>query len=260
MEYEVFSNSGLESFCVPPCVKYLGGKLFYGCKNLKTVQLTNGVQAIGKSCFAECRQLSTIEIPASVMYVGREAFCNCVALKNLVVKSHNTEWKEEVFTTTRIWRPDLRYNPRTIYSNLPDINIECYAGATIQSYAREHNLKCSRLTGIPEKAPNVEFSLNTVIGIQIWEITKPRSEEHRLLSFLSHYDTVITTEYFSFEGSTTPPSKHTDAWLLDGGIVKLDALWSWLGYNQGGYHQYFKSQYDFTSSRCIKLSRLLEGW
>lgn len=80
-----FEGSGLESFMFPNRNEQhsVVSGLFYGCKNLKSVQLPEGVQSIGESAFSGCAGLRTINVPASLMEVKADAFKNCESLESL---------------------------------------------------------------------------------------------------------------------------------------------------------------------------------
>ncbi|MBQ8967923.1 leucine-rich repeat protein [Ruminococcus sp.] len=57
-----------------PANAILGAGAFYGCTDLKSVDIVEGVPAIGKSAFADCGNLMKVTIPYSVESVGEDAF------------------------------------------------------------------------------------------------------------------------------------------------------------------------------------------
>jgi hypothetical protein len=57
---------------------------FYGCKNLKTVTIADGIENIGNLAFCGCNSLEEIVIPDSVETLGHEVFNDCTSLKKVV--------------------------------------------------------------------------------------------------------------------------------------------------------------------------------
>ena len=62
------------SYTVPKSVKTIGAVAFYGCKYLKSVELTNKVKSIQGMAFFDCREISGIYVPKSVKKIGNYAF------------------------------------------------------------------------------------------------------------------------------------------------------------------------------------------
>ena len=90
---------------IPCTVKSIGNSAFYGCSNLKTVQLNEGLQIINNKAFAET-PIEQIIIPNSVTsikgaksYAYREdaAFYNCTSLKTVVIGTGITSLEQYVF-------------------------------------------------------------------------------------------------------------------------------------------------------------------
>lgn len=55
---------------------------FFGCKNLKTLKIGNGVKTIGKWAFAGCSSLDYFSAGYNVESIGEEAFSDCIGLTN----------------------------------------------------------------------------------------------------------------------------------------------------------------------------------
>jgi len=55
----------------------IGSSSFYGCSNLKYVEIPNKVVSIGNSAFGFCVNLESIIIPESVAYLGESVFTLC---------------------------------------------------------------------------------------------------------------------------------------------------------------------------------------
>ena len=78
----IFDHSTLESVHLPPTLRELGAKTFMLCKNLKVIELPQGLEKIGKQCF--CCDIEQISIPSSVMHIGHIAFSGCHRLQSVV--------------------------------------------------------------------------------------------------------------------------------------------------------------------------------
>lgn len=70
-----------------PAASSYGGSdsMFCGCKNLKTVIITNGVKSIGAHSFSGIGSLTQISIPDSVTSIGAYAFNGCSGLKSISI-------------------------------------------------------------------------------------------------------------------------------------------------------------------------------
>ena len=66
----------LTELVLPPQVGDIGDEAFFGCRNLQTVILPEGLRRIGKKAFRGTA-LQEIRIPASVTEIGARAFQNC---------------------------------------------------------------------------------------------------------------------------------------------------------------------------------------
>ena len=60
----------------------IGAKAFYGCSNMITAELGNGILSIGESGFSSCSKLESIVIPDSVVAINDSTFCDCIVLNS----------------------------------------------------------------------------------------------------------------------------------------------------------------------------------
>lgn len=75
-------NTKVEKVTCPDSLRYLGNKcmgktgwgVFYGCRNLKTVVLNEGLEHIGNGAFEGCSAIEEFDFPDSLSYVGYKAF------------------------------------------------------------------------------------------------------------------------------------------------------------------------------------------
>ena len=62
-------------------VTTIGPEALFGCENLESVSLPDGLKTISASAFAGCSGLVNLALPASVATIGPKAFENCTALQ-----------------------------------------------------------------------------------------------------------------------------------------------------------------------------------
>ena len=61
----------------------IGIRVFWCCRNLKSVAIPNSVEEIGISAFEGCSSLTSIIIPDSITKIDDTAFLNCLSLKEI---------------------------------------------------------------------------------------------------------------------------------------------------------------------------------
>lgn len=71
---KAFAFAYIRSLELPPNVRKLGENAFYGCFNLETVKLNEGLEEIGGKAFADCYDLTEINIPSTVKHIDETAF------------------------------------------------------------------------------------------------------------------------------------------------------------------------------------------
>lgn len=91
---------GLSTYCFINCtslrrfdmmnVRVLSEGTFYGCSNLKVVNLNSNLERIEKSAFYGCARLENISIPQSVLVISSEAFALCSGLKSITLNHRQT--------------------------------------------------------------------------------------------------------------------------------------------------------------------------
>lgn len=87
-----FNNSTVESVVIPKSVKAIEKEGFRLCRNLKTIEISEGVEKIGSLAFANCSKLTEISIPKSVTFIDSYSFGACLSLKRINVSADNAKY------------------------------------------------------------------------------------------------------------------------------------------------------------------------
>lgn len=76
-------NSIIETLRIPGCIRSIGTNAFANCKNLKRVEIGEGLTSLEVCCFGGCELLEEILLPDSLETVYDCAFANCPALEEI---------------------------------------------------------------------------------------------------------------------------------------------------------------------------------
>ncbi|MDR0633194.1 MAG: leucine-rich repeat domain-containing protein [Holosporales bacterium] len=82
-ERAFYGCKNLKGIELLPGIQFIGERAFYGCKNLKGIEFPEGVQIIGDNAFGGCERLEKVSIPASIQAIGAGAFDGCCQLKSV---------------------------------------------------------------------------------------------------------------------------------------------------------------------------------
>ena len=74
-EYEgnVFYGTAIETIALPSTLKRLEAETFSWCRNLKNIDIPNGVEYIGKKCFS-CSRIEEIRLPSTLRKINSDTF------------------------------------------------------------------------------------------------------------------------------------------------------------------------------------------
>ncbi len=97
-----FGNTSIESVIIPDSVATMESYVFYGCKSLKNVVLSRGLEEIGANAFKECAALEGIIIPDNIKIIRANAFYGCNSLKSIVIPNSVAHMGDRVFNNPDI--------------------------------------------------------------------------------------------------------------------------------------------------------------
>lgn len=84
-------NKEAESLLIPSTINGIpvkGTNNYYacqGCKNLKTLTISEGVKVLAGGAFRNCPQLKTVNLPSTITKIDFEAFSGCTSLENITI-------------------------------------------------------------------------------------------------------------------------------------------------------------------------------
>ena len=133
-------------------VTEISDRAFYGCSNLTSVTIPEGVTSIGTRTFDNCSSLTSITIPDSVTSIGSYAFEDCSSLESLTIPDSVTSIGDSAFShcssLPSVTIPDsvtsIGYDAFYNCSSLTSVTI--LEGVTSIGYDAFRN--CSSLTSI----------------------------------------------------------------------------------------------------------------
>lgn len=153
-----FSETGLECVKFPRSLRELGGDAFGDCKDLKYIELNEGlteipvdafmgtgikelkipdsVETIHDSAFYDCKKLESIEFGTNLTKIGSYAFSSCGISRELKFPESLQGIGESAFKKTRVWVIDFRN-----CTKLDDIGRDAF----------EDCKYLTRVYGLPEK-------------------------------------------------------------------------------------------------------------
>ena len=102
MQY--YASSSYKTYHIPNRLKNVtitGGNLFYGafygCSNITSIDITQGVTSIDSYAFYNCSSLANVVIPYGVTYIGNRAFYLCQSLTNIDIPRSVTSIADYAF-------------------------------------------------------------------------------------------------------------------------------------------------------------------
>ena len=87
----------IEEVTLPSSIKCIEHAAFFGCKNLKRVNLSDGLEIIGADSFSGCDSLKTIILPTTLKKIYKYAFAGCESLQEIVIPEGVTSIGDAAF-------------------------------------------------------------------------------------------------------------------------------------------------------------------
>lgn len=81
----MFAKSGLESIRLPFSLRVVEDSCFWSCRDLKSVEFSEGLEQIESDAFANTG-LESVNLPASLRKLAQRAFGHCESLKSARMK------------------------------------------------------------------------------------------------------------------------------------------------------------------------------
>jgi len=138
--YAFVNLDGLTEISIHSAIQSVGENAFYGCSNIKTVELPvsalacidkakleqvtiNSGTEIPTSAFASCSNLKTIQLPSSVVSIKSNAFSNCSKLEEIIFDGTVIQWCNIAF--------ENNYSNPMYYTNKLRIDGELLRGEVV---------------------------------------------------------------------------------------------------------------------------------
>ena len=87
-----FGCANLKSIDIPTGVLMIEDSAFCYCSELTTVKISDTVTTIGGAVFMHCKKLSNLIIGKGVTYIGWYTFENCLSLSSITFTGTVAEW------------------------------------------------------------------------------------------------------------------------------------------------------------------------
>ena len=130
----------LTSVTIPDGVTYIGGHAFHACTSLEMITIPDSVTFIWNNAFSYCTSLEAVTIPANVTYIGNEAFYCCTSLKSATISASVTYIGDRAF--------GYYYDTNTNEAKKVDgFKISCYKDTAGEQYAKDNGFDYEILDG-----------------------------------------------------------------------------------------------------------------
>lgn len=147
-DWESWKKNGyknLKAVELPEGLSFIGEKAFAGAEKLEKIDIPGSVTNIERYAFAACSGLSELTLPKSLHSIGARAFDGCSSLKKIVVPEGvtaigigafgNCANMEEIDLPTSVEQIELM-----AFDGCPKLTIHAQAGSYAASYARRNGL------------------------------------------------------------------------------------------------------------------------
>ena len=90
---DVLSKSQVTEFVANEATKLIGYEAFFGCNDLQSIVIPEGVLNISNYAFANCMELKTVSLPSTAVSLDNYLFAYCPALETVTVHADNPVYK-----------------------------------------------------------------------------------------------------------------------------------------------------------------------
>ncbi|KAL7534114.1 hypothetical protein ACHAXR_005638 [Thalassiosira sp. AJA248-18] len=192
---------------------------FFGCYELKEVDLNEGLPIIGDRAFSGCKSLEIIKFPSSVTEVGNMAFWGCAGLKEVELNEGLQRFGGGAFDSC---------------PSLESIKLPCMSRrleVLIQNNHAEIENKINEIPGVEWRGGEMLISFDQT-GYDDWKSTR-----ERILDLTAYYELKEVTNVFELalwkaRISEESASGEREAWRIEvPGFVK-GAVLQFFSYNE----------------------------
>lgn len=92
---------GLQTVILPNNEKEIGGHMFEGCYNLKSIEILSVIQTIRSSAFQDCHSLEALYLSYGITSIEDAVFANCFNLKDIEIPKSVTTINNMAFLNCR---------------------------------------------------------------------------------------------------------------------------------------------------------------
>ena len=92
---------GLQTVILPKNEKEIGGHMFEGCYNLKSIEILSVIQTIRSSAFQDCHSLEALYLSYGITSIEDAVFANCFNLKDIEIPKSVTTINNMAFLNCR---------------------------------------------------------------------------------------------------------------------------------------------------------------
>ena len=91
-EKAFYGCTEIKGINIPKSIKTICERSFYGCIGLTKIEIPEGITTIEKRVFYGCYNLKSIVLPDSITEIGEKAFYGCMALENIYVSKGKKDY------------------------------------------------------------------------------------------------------------------------------------------------------------------------
>lgn len=118
---------------MPNTVTTLSGAPFWGCWNLKKIEMSQNIKVIPTGCFTNCKKLTNVILSEKIEEINGNAFAGCESLQNITFYNSKTKIGEDVF------------NNGYQICNFDILTLVSSKDSAVEKYAKEHGIKWEEL-------------------------------------------------------------------------------------------------------------------